>query len=857
MTRATLGTFLLATLAGCSCQGRKALLARVEVSPQLKASCVQLEVTSPAGALLQTVRAVRGDEPSLRIAVFQGELPEQVRIRARALWGAACGDPLAASTLSSEYPAAFQTGQVPEVILTLGLPGVEVDVDRDGFVASEFNGPDCDDANPQAYPGAAEVCSGGLDHNCDGKRGCADPVCAASSCSNPAARVVITSPPLVLTAGVCGPVPLTLQVRDGQGALAVFPQDTALGWNVEPAVELSFHALPDCTDAPSDSLVVAGGNSDRTVYVRATRPASVAQLNLVPPGGLTGDGTGLTLRPGPIASASAAPTPLAATTGLCSPPVTLSFFDAFGNPASFPAATDLALTASPEKGITLFGAAGCTGPQEVLTVAPGATGATLSWRGTRAGPLTVTAQVPGVGAVDLVATLLGRLAPVSTAQTLLAGACSSPLQVQAQDGSGTPITVEAPLPLELTSTPGGLTFFPDPGCTVAITQAQVPAGQGQATIYARAITGAAYLLEVNAGQPNSTTLPVTVRATVRTGTCAVADGAASVVCPVDPPLFDRNKALMVFQATGAQDTPASVTVACTLASVNAVHCQRVGTTGAVAIRWHTVERPAGLQVQHLTQACVPSLVTQIPITPVASMASTFLLASQSRPGTGDYDNNDLRTVVLSAANQVTVTTDNIFCDGGVFELQVVQWTGASVTRGTADGLASFVPSRTLTGLSAVNEARTLLLYSHRSAAVGTDICEVMVRGELASPTSVYFSRGNTGSQYCTDEVITELAWERVELPPGNRVQELTTPFGIGDLTKETGITPVDLTRSLAFSGSQWHGGQGGGEGDQWDFDLLGEVTARHSLPSPAVLRLERASALDDARFTSHVLEVQP
>ncbi|MDQ3264797.1 MAG: MopE-related protein [Myxococcota bacterium] len=857
MTRATLGTFLLATLAGCSCQGRRALLARVEVTPQLQATCVQLEVASSGGKLLQTVRVERGDEPSLRIAVFQGELPEQVRIRARALLGAACGDPLAASTLSNEQPAEFKSGEVPEVVLTLELPGVEVDVDRDGFVATEFGGPDCDDADPYAHPGAVEVCAGGLDNNCDGKRGCADPLCAASSCSNPAARVVITSAPLVLTAGVCSSAPLTLQVQDGAGALAVFPQDTALGWNVEPAVELSFHSRPDCTDAPGDSLVLAQGSSDLGVYLRATRPASLGQLTIVPPAGLTGDSTGVTLRPGPLSSASHSPSPLAATAGLCSPPVTLSFFDAFDNPAPFTSATDLALTASPEKGITLFGAASCAGPEALLTVPAGAALATLSFRGTVVGPLTVTANVPGLGAVDLPANLTGRLAPVTAAQTLLAGACSAPLQIQAQDAAGAPLTVEAAIPLALTSTPLGLTFFSDPGCTQAITQSQVPAGQGQATIHARAITGAAYLVEVNAGQPNATSQPLTVRATVRTGACTLASGAQSGSCPVDPPLFDRNKALMVFQATGAQDTPASVSVACTLASVNAISCQRVGTTGSVAIRWHTVERPAGLQVQHLTQTCVSSLVTQIPITPVASMASTFLLASQSRPGTGEYDSNDLRTVVLTANNQVTVTTDNVFCDGGVFELQVVEWAGASVTRGTANGLASYVANRTITGLSAVDESRTLLLYSHRSAAAGTDICEVMVRGELAGPTSVYFSRGNTGSQYCTDEVIAELAWERVELPAGNGVQELTTNFPLGDTAKETPITPVDLTRSLAFSGAQWHGGQGGGEGDQWDFDLLGEMTARHSLPFPAVLRLERGSALDDARFTSYVLQVQP
>lgn len=37
---------------------------------------------------------------------------------------------------------------------------------------------DCNDADPLIYPGAAEVCSDGLDNNCDGKVDCGDVACA-------------------------------------------------------------------------------------------------------------------------------------------------------------------------------------------------------------------------------------------------------------------------------------------------------------------------------------------------------------------------------------------------------------------------------------------------------------------------------------------------------------------------------------------------------------------------------------------------------------------------------------------------------------------------------------------------------
>jgi hypothetical protein len=45
----------------------------------------------------------------------------------------------------------------------------ECDLDGDGHRAPSCGGDDCNDKNPSVYPGATELCSGGLDENCNGE----------------------------------------------------------------------------------------------------------------------------------------------------------------------------------------------------------------------------------------------------------------------------------------------------------------------------------------------------------------------------------------------------------------------------------------------------------------------------------------------------------------------------------------------------------------------------------------------------------------------------------------------------------------------------------------------------------------
>src|SRR5262249_38324823 len=52
------------------------------------------------------------------------------------------------------------------------------DDDADGFVSAACGGNDCNDLDPQVNPGAPELCSDGVDNDCNGVADCFDPACA-------------------------------------------------------------------------------------------------------------------------------------------------------------------------------------------------------------------------------------------------------------------------------------------------------------------------------------------------------------------------------------------------------------------------------------------------------------------------------------------------------------------------------------------------------------------------------------------------------------------------------------------------------------------------------------------------------
>src|SRR5689334_5520097 len=117
---------LLLVLWGCG-GDRVALQALIQVDPQLPASCIALDVIREDGTVLQSQKLARlPDRQELRVAIFQGALPRDIQLQARALWGTACEEPLLANGWSAPVTARFEPA-VGTVSLRLELPPPSLD----------------------------------------------------------------------------------------------------------------------------------------------------------------------------------------------------------------------------------------------------------------------------------------------------------------------------------------------------------------------------------------------------------------------------------------------------------------------------------------------------------------------------------------------------------------------------------------------------------------------------------------------------------------------------------------------------------------------------------------------------------
>jgi hypothetical protein len=261
-----------------------------------------------------------------------------------------------------------------------------------------------------------------------------------------------------------------------------------------------------------------------------------------------------------------------------------------------------------------------------------------------------------------------------------------------------------------------------------------------------------------------------------------------------------------------------------------------------------------LKVQHWLASC-DGTVSRVGVTvqPVSSPQSTFLLVSSDESGTM-LGPDDFYTAALTAADRVELQYSMNCSPSTRVSIQVVEVEGASVTRGVTGGMTG--AELIVSNLPAVDLASTALLFTYRASGPDTGLCDRAVRGELTSPTSLRFSRGE-GAAGCDGVIIDAISWERIDFGPRARAQHVPVTMNAGTTVVSLPLTEVDLTRTLAFASGQAQSGQAGGEGSYQGDDILGEVVGRHALTSPTTLEVTRGSSNGSARWSSIVLEIEP
>jgi hypothetical protein len=403
-------------------------------------------------------------------------------------------------------------------------------------------------------------------------------------------------------------------------------------------------------------------------------------------------------------------------------------------------------------------------------------------------------------------------------------------------------------------------FFSDAGCTSQISQVAFAAGASRTSFYFKGRTGGRFDIVATASGLSSVRQSETILPVVRTGTCTLALGQGSVNCPITPAQLDLSKTLLMFQSSSNDGNPDSASTRCALTALNAITCTRndfgTGDEPRIDIRWQTAELVSGLRVQHLEARCSSSTtLISVPIQPVASVQTTFLLVSSESDGDVFGDDN-FYAAGLDAPNLVELAFHDSCEAGFVASIQVVQFEGASVTRGFTQPLIG--TARNVTNLSPVNIDTTALLFTYQSTASLSDIlCDRVVRGELSSTTSLAFTRGSSVTA-CTDEAIPTIAWERIDF--GGRARAQHFPVSMNSGTTSTSVTipvPVDPTRTLVFASGQAQGGQGGGDSTYTADDVIGASVGVHVLTSPTAFTVSRGSSAGTARWYSTVLQLEP
>ncbi|SEM06371.1 hypothetical protein SAMN05444354_11120 [Stigmatella aurantiaca] len=546
------------------------------------------------------------------------------------------------------------------------------------------------------------------------------------------------------------------------------------------------------------------------------------------------------------------------TVGQCSNAVEVETRTGTDTAAPVQTATVLTLSANPSAGLTFYRDAACQLPANSVTVEAGSSRAAFHVRGTVAQTVNLGVVAQGLSNANQALTFRAaaptNLVFVTPAQTLPAGGCSARVEVEARDAYGNPASFPTARTVLLRApSSAGVAFFADPACQTGLSEQVLAPGASRVAFYFKGRTGGAFNLSAIVAEQFSVFQRETLLPMVRTGFCSFSSSSTVEQCRVSPAQLDLSKTMLFFQANSYNNNPHTSNVRCALTARDTITCSRNDDGSEVDILWQTVERPSGLQVQHIPVLC-KGAVTQVPVSPVSSLEHTFLLVSAEQGGTTLGD-DDFFTARLVSANQVDVAFSTACNSGWKASLQAVESPDIHVTRGTTDRMTG--TQITVSGLAPVDLSSTALLFTHRVSNTDAPVlCDRVLRGELTSPTTITFSRG-AGNPACTTASVDAISWERIAFGASARTQHIPVTLNAPIESDDFAITPVDPTRSLIFASGQGPSGQAWGESSYASDDIAGAALGVFELEGDTEFEASRAAPLGTVRWNTTVVEFEP
>ncbi len=362
------------------------------------------------------------------------------------------------------------------------------------------------------------------------------------------------------------------------------------------------------------------------------------------------------------------------------------------------------------------------------------------------------------------------------------------------------------------------------------------------------IADAAFLDTTNNGLSTFTAASCLGGADVQSG---VATNAANGTQTVSISAVDPAASFLLFTSRHNSNRPVGSVIGGHLANATTLEFHRATNESSpvpITINWHIVEYSCGLSVQRGITELNTNTVNQA-IAAVGSVDDAFVTFSRTVAATdGGCTDNDLSTGRLTSTSNLRFVSNDTGSPFHSAYWQVIEFTDpamVSVQHGTTS-IGSGSTSVDVTLPTAVDLTKTFALTSVRGS--GSNAASTMVAPELTSATNLHLARGST------DDFITELAWQVIELHDGSSVQHGDTSVSAGTGSVTETIAAVDLSKATAFTGGQMGSGQNGGTTPFAGDDITGSASAMLTFNSTTQLAITRDHTVDSAVFPWFVVE---